>query len=877
MKNLQFSLFLRSLCGGLAMILLNPGYGAVNTVGYPNILWRAKINGQNKLWFMNGSAYESETPIMPTSPPDHNWKITGVADFDGSGTADIIWQHETLDINAVWIMNGTAYSTAFLLQTTGDRNWDMAAVADFNGDGKADIIWQYRNSTMVAVWLMNGTGTPIYAALLNAQPNDANWRVVGAGDFNNDGVPDLIWRNRVTGQNVIWYMGGGSQGVDMTGGAEINTVEFDQDWRICGTGDFNNDSNADLLWRYTTLGVNAIWFMNNANLDGATYVRDLTDPAWEIATQDTSQSTWRMQVLPPDMTEALTAAVGSSSVTLNYSLALSGNNGVTIHRREPPATAWGNPLVSGYQPGVPASSYSDGTALGARLYEYRIFREGTTTHQRIMSGSNVPAIESRGRLVLLIDQDLAPYLGASLTTLREDLIGDGWTVAEYFVPRQDDTNTSNGDAINKANRDSIAATIGSEYVNNQAKGVFIIGHVTIPYSGLEATDGHQWPNDDHQGAWAADMYYADIHTNLWTDSTVNYSNSNHAENWNVPNDGKLDQDTGPSDLELFVGRIDFARIPTFNTGDTAGAMEGFLIQQYIAKSHRYRHKQSPFPTRDLSVTFGSFEQGHPLNGTFASENQQIYSQAILNSAALFGGGLEKVWNADPYFQVLESYAFGFAAGKAGSPDVINNEYANANKLFLKHTTADLGNGVIEAPIVFYELLGSWFVDWNLQNDFMRATLATPNYGLAVVWSRFSKWRFYPMAMGFPIGSALLSTCNEIEKNRDRDRYLAILGDPTLRLPILAPPTSAFWDAGNTQVKWTASAEDNLSDPNDVTYLVEYSTTGIIGTWSFLGTTTSVSIGDASSGSRTYRVRAEKLASSGSGSFFNISQGSFANR
>jgi len=119
--------------------------------------------------------------------------------------------------------------------------------------------------------------------------------------------------------------------------------------------------------------------------------------------------------------------------------------------------------------------------------------------------------------------------------------------------------------------------------------------------------------------------------------------------------------------------------------------------------------------------------------------------------------------------------------------------------------------------------------------------------------------------------------NEIEKNRDRDRYLAILGDPTLRRPILAPPTNAAWNAGNNQVTWTASVEDNLSDPSDVTYLIEYSTTGITGTWLLLGTTTSTSIGDGSSGPRTYRVRAEKLASTGSGSFLNISQGSFAAR
>jgi len=35
-------------------------------------------------------------------------------------------------------------------------NWDIEQVADINGDGKADVIWQSSDEAVV-VWLLDGT------------------------------------------------------------------------------------------------------------------------------------------------------------------------------------------------------------------------------------------------------------------------------------------------------------------------------------------------------------------------------------------------------------------------------------------------------------------------------------------------------------------------------------------------------------------------------------------------------------------------------------------------------------------------------------------------------------------------------------------------
>jgi len=69
---------------------------------------------------------------------------------------------------------------------------------DFNSDGKPDIVWRNRSTGQNSVWLMNGTALVSGASLTPVA--DANWEIVGTADFNGDGKVDLLWRNRSTGR-----------------------------------------------------------------------------------------------------------------------------------------------------------------------------------------------------------------------------------------------------------------------------------------------------------------------------------------------------------------------------------------------------------------------------------------------------------------------------------------------------------------------------------------------------------------------------------------------------------------------------------------------------------------------------------------------------
>jgi len=226
--------------------------------GVPDILWRNPSTGSNALWYMEsaGTAIKSAggMPSCGTS-----WQAGGVADFDDDGTPDILWRNPSTGSNALWYMEsaGTAIKSAAGMPSCG-TSWEASGVADFDADGAPDILWRNPSTGSNALWYMQSNGTAIKSA--GGMPScGTSWEVGKIADFDDDGVPDILWRNPATGANALWYMQ--SNGTSIKSAAGMPSCGTS--WEVGKIADFDADGTPDILWRNPATGSNALWYMQS--------------------------------------------------------------------------------------------------------------------------------------------------------------------------------------------------------------------------------------------------------------------------------------------------------------------------------------------------------------------------------------------------------------------------------------------------------------------------------------------------------------------------------------------------------------------------------------------------------------------------------------
>ena len=83
----------------------------------------------------------------------------------------------------------------------------MQAVGDFDGDGLIDLFWRDRKTGENFYW--RDGYSELKTSLLPVP--DLAWNVVAAGDYDGDGRTDLFWRHRVRGDASMWPAANGRQ------------------------------------------------------------------------------------------------------------------------------------------------------------------------------------------------------------------------------------------------------------------------------------------------------------------------------------------------------------------------------------------------------------------------------------------------------------------------------------------------------------------------------------------------------------------------------------------------------------------------------------------------------------------------------------------
>ncbi len=511
----------------------------------------------------------------------------------------------------------------------------------------------------------------------------------------------------------------------------------------------------------------------------------------------------------------------------------------TVHRKRLGESAWGEGVT------LPADANSfidENVETGAR-YEYQVIKRSLgvdiTASGYIAVGVQAPLLENRGKIVLVVDQAIAGELTGDIARLEQDLTGDGWIVVRKDVARDGQPR-------------EIRAAIQAEYQGDRAgtRAVLLLGHVPVVRSGSLNIDGH--------GArpLPADVYYGEM-DGEWRDAN---------------GDGIFDENVLPSDVELQVGRIDFADLPgTYAASPYPSEVE--LLKRYLAKNHAYRQAAvRPAPRALVGNAIGDG------NGqAYAANGYRLFS-ALLGPARIVSARVEV--NAPPEERwlgrlVRDDYTWAFGCG-AGSDFTVSN--LGAHGQWNDFWASDFLDTRPKAA--FYLMFGSWFGDWSQSDNVLRSALASRDLGLAAAWAGRPHLFLHPMGTGESIGYGMRLSqnnpgtqyWNHVQRQL-RGVHIALLGDPTLRLHVIAPPSEA--QAGragaDVLVTWQAS-------PDEVAGYHVYRTNGDGGFTRLTGDpltgTRFTDLNRALQGD-TYMIRAIAVQNGPSGSYVNASQGAFA--
>ncbi|WP_143131993.1 VCBS repeat-containing protein [Methylobacterium sp. 174MFSha1.1] len=320
----------RSVAGALTRVGSFAGSSAYPVVrrdfdgdGRDDVMWRFadpadadnSLNGAAQLWFMDGLTVDRQGRPSTSGAPA-GWNPAGFGDVNGDGRTDVVWQYRNAQdpqdprngSTYLWEMNGSQVVAEGPVDTPRDPGWTIAATGDFDGDGKSDLLLRFADPARPAdartgqtmIVTMDGLATkPESSGLTSVQVTDTNWRIVGSGDFNGDGKADIVWQygnaangaDPLNGATDIWTMTGTtvlSEGV-------TSLVAGTDRWGVAGIGDFNGDGIADLLFRYHNAAdaadlLNGMLYdftmggRNGNNVVSAAPLARQVDESWDVAT-----------------------------------------------------------------------------------------------------------------------------------------------------------------------------------------------------------------------------------------------------------------------------------------------------------------------------------------------------------------------------------------------------------------------------------------------------------------------------------------------------------------------------------------------------------------------------------------------------------------
>ncbi|MBI3716710.1 MAG: hypothetical protein HY255_12025 [Betaproteobacteria bacterium] len=205
--------------------------GDLDGDGFGDLVWRYVVadspdTGVSYIWFTAGAPNTSGpnvTQVRKRGGAPLDWRLLGALDLNNDGAADMLYLSPANQLKA--LMATPNRTCANLSAGTVPSGFTVLKFADFTGNQRGDVlIRDAAGNTKLLSLNANGLTLPPYAGApddqnasctasslvvvsttINLPVADPTWTYYASGDFDGDGIFDVVWR-LPNGSLTVWLM-----------------------------------------------------------------------------------------------------------------------------------------------------------------------------------------------------------------------------------------------------------------------------------------------------------------------------------------------------------------------------------------------------------------------------------------------------------------------------------------------------------------------------------------------------------------------------------------------------------------------------------------------------------------------------------------------